>query len=66
MPVEVLDFVAEQLGITGPSQVKKYTERTETRFDHQWEIRRVRGWKASCTTVTNAAWKTSSAFSDSS
>jgi hypothetical protein len=22
------------------SQVKRYTERTKTRFDHQWEIRR--------------------------
>ncbi len=45
VPVEVLDFVAEQLGIADPSQVKKYTKRTKTRFDHQWEIRRVRGWK---------------------
>ncbi|GAA0838322.1 Tn3-like element Tn3 family transposase [Streptosporangium amethystogenes subsp. fukuiense] len=45
VPVEVLDFVAEQLGIADPSQVKRYTERIKTRFDHQWEIRRVRGWK---------------------
>ena len=41
----VLDFVAEQLGITDPSQVKKYTERAKTKLDHQWEIRRVTGWK---------------------
>jgi len=45
VPVEVLDFVAEQLSIADPSQGKKYTERTKTRFDHQWEIRRGRGWK---------------------
>ncbi|MEV6869049.1 DUF4158 domain-containing protein, partial [Streptosporangium subroseum] len=45
VPASVLDFVAEQLGIADPSQVKKYTERAKTRFDHQWEIRRVRGWK---------------------
>ncbi|MFF3442316.1 DUF4158 domain-containing protein [Streptosporangium sp. NPDC002721] len=45
VPVEVLDFVAEQLDIADPSQVKRYTERIKTRFDHQWEIRRVRGWK---------------------
>lgn len=42
VPTTVLDFVAEQLGIADPSCVKKYTERTKTRFDHQWEIRRVR------------------------
>jgi hypothetical protein len=27
--------------VADPSQVKRYTERTKTRFDHQWEIRRV-------------------------
>jgi TnpA family transposase len=41
VPGSVLDFVAGQLGVTDPSQVKRYTERTKTRFDHQWEIRRV-------------------------
>ncbi|GAA3845100.1 hypothetical protein GCM10022226_80300 [Sphaerisporangium flaviroseum] len=45
VPTAVLDFVAEQLGIADPSCVKKYTERTKTRFDHQWEIRRVYGLK---------------------
>jgi hypothetical protein len=30
-----------QVGVADPSQVKQYTERTKTRFDHQWEIRRV-------------------------
>jgi len=41
VPVVVLDFMAEQLEIADPSCVKRYTERTKTRFDHQWEIRRV-------------------------
>ena len=43
VPGVVLDFVAGQLGVTDPSQVKRYTERAKTRFDHQWEIRRVHG-----------------------
>jgi TnpA family transposase len=43
VPVVVLDFVSEQLGITDPSQVKRYTERAKTKLDHQWEIRRVYG-----------------------
>ena len=30
-------------GWRDPSQVKRYTERTKTRFDHQWEIRQVYG-----------------------
>lgn len=29
------DFVAGQLGMADPSQVKRYTEREKTRFDHQ-------------------------------
>jgi len=45
VPGAVLDFVAGQLGVADPSQVKRYTERTKTRFDHQWEIRRVYGLK---------------------
>ncbi len=43
VPGAVLAFVAGQLGVADPSQVKRYTERTKTRFDHQWEIRRVYG-----------------------
>jgi hypothetical protein len=39
VPGEVLDFVAGQLEMTDPSQVKRYTERATTRFEHQWEIR---------------------------
>lgn len=45
VPGAVLDFVAGQLGVADPSQVKRYTERAKTRFDHQWEIRRVYGLK---------------------
>jgi hypothetical protein len=41
VPVVVLDFVAEQLGIEGASCVKRYTERSKTAFDHAWEIQRV-------------------------
>jgi hypothetical protein len=43
VPGAVLDFVARQLGVSDPSQVKKYTERANTRFDHQREIRRACG-----------------------
>jgi len=45
VPVVVLDFVAEQLGVADPSCVKRYSERTKTRFDHQWEIRLAHGLK---------------------
>ncbi len=45
VPGAVLDFVAEQLGVEDPSRVKLYTERRETPFDHQRDIRRVYGWK---------------------
>jgi hypothetical protein len=45
VPGEVLDFVAGQLGLADPSQVKRYTEREKTRFEHQWEIRRARGYR---------------------
>ena len=38
VPGEVLDFIAGQLGMADPSQVKRYTEREKTRFDHQWEF----------------------------
>jgi len=44
-PGAVLDFVAEQLEVTDPSQIKRYAERAKTRFDHQWEIRRALGMK---------------------
>jgi hypothetical protein len=43
VPTEVIDYVAEQLGIEDPSCVKRYTERRPTRFEHQEEIRRAYG-----------------------
>jgi hypothetical protein len=42
---EVLECITGQLGMADPSQVKQYTERENTRFDHQWEIRRARGYR---------------------
>jgi Domain of unknown function (DUF4158) len=39
----VLEFVADQLGVEDPSQVKRYTERRPTPFDHQQEIRQAQG-----------------------
>ena len=46
VPGGVLDFVAgQQLGMADPSKVKRYTEREHTRFDHQWEIRKDRGYR---------------------
>ena len=44
MPGEVLDFSPGGWA-SGPSQVKRYTEREKTRFEHQWEIRRARGYR---------------------
>ena len=42
----MLDFVAgQQLGMADPSKVKRYTEREHTRFDHQWEIKKDRGYR---------------------
>ena len=43
VPVAVLDFVAEQLGMGDASLVKRYTERAKTKLDHQREIRQVYG-----------------------
>ncbi|MDQ2874551.1 MAG: DUF4158 domain-containing protein [Actinomycetota bacterium] len=45
VPGVVLEFVAEQLGVEDPSQVKRYTERRPTPFDHQQEIRQAYQWK---------------------
>jgi TnpA family transposase len=41
VPAAVVDFVAGQVAVADPSQVKRYTEREKTRFDHAWEIQRV-------------------------
>lgn len=44
VPVVVLDFVAEQLGVDDSSRVQEYTRRRTTSFEHQLLIRRVYGW----------------------
>ena len=57
VPVEVLDFVAGQLEVADPSQVKRYTERAKTRFEHQWEIREACGLREFAEAeVEFAAW----------
>lgn len=44
VPVVVLDFVAEQLGVDDSSRVQEYTRRRTTSFEHQLLIRRAYGW----------------------
>ncbi|MEA2589343.1 MAG: hypothetical protein QOH66_2270 [Actinomycetota bacterium] len=43
VPTEVVDYLAEQLGISDPSCLKAYMGREKTRFEHQWEIAREYG-----------------------
>ncbi|MDQ2739460.1 MAG: DUF4158 domain-containing protein, partial [Actinomycetota bacterium] len=45
VPVVVVDFVAEQLGIADPSCVKGYLERRSTRFEHGAEISASEGYR---------------------
>jgi hypothetical protein len=45
VPVELLDYLAEQLAITDPSCVKAYAERDKTRLEHIWEIRKADDWR---------------------
>jgi TnpA family transposase len=45
VPTEVVDYVAEQLGISDPSCLKAYMGREKTRFEHQWEIAREDDWR---------------------
>jgi len=44
VPVAVVDFIAEQLGVDDSSHVREYTSRRTTSFEHQMLIRRVYGW----------------------
>jgi TnpA family transposase len=44
VPVELVDYLAEQLGIVDSSCVKSYGEREKTRFEHVWELRQAGGW----------------------
>jgi hypothetical protein len=46
VPDGVLEFVAgKQLGMADLTEVKRYVERGHTRFDHQWEIKKERGYR---------------------
>ncbi len=45
VPVVVLDDVAAQLGIADPSCVKAYSQRVNTKWEHQREIRQRTGWR---------------------
>jgi TnpA family transposase len=43
VPPELIDYLAEQLGIEDSSCVKQYTERKKTKLEHAWEIQREYG-----------------------
>jgi hypothetical protein len=43
VPAEVVEYLSEQLSIADPACVKTYTERKQTRYDHQDEIVRAHG-----------------------
>jgi TnpA family transposase len=65
VPTEVLDYLAAQREIANASVVKAYTERRQTPFDHQEEIRKAYGLRefpeteAEFTTWVDArAWNT--------
>lgn len=45
VPVEVIDYLAHQMGIADPSCVKRYAEREPTHREHAGEIQRVFGLK---------------------
>jgi hypothetical protein len=57
VPVELVEYLAVQLGVADPWCVKQYTERRETRFEHAREIQREYGL-TSFTAVESelAAW----------
>ncbi len=45
VPTEVVEYLAEQLGIADPSVVKEYGERDGTARTHAGEIQRDEGWR---------------------
>ncbi|WP_067144018.1 Tn3 family transposase [Microtetraspora malaysiensis] len=45
VPWPVVDYLAEQLGIGDPSQVKRYGERPKTGYEHAWMIRDAYGYR---------------------
>jgi len=44
VPWPVVEYLAEQLGIEDVSQIKRYTERKPTPYEHAWEIRDAYGY----------------------
>ena len=57
VPSELVEYLAEQLGIEDPSCVKRYTERDKTRLEHAWEIQREYGIRAFSEVAAElAAW----------
>jgi hypothetical protein len=44
VPWPVVDYLAEQLGIADPSQVKRYGVRPQTAYDHAWMFRDAYGY----------------------
>jgi len=44
VPLPVVDYLAEQLGIADPSQAKRYGVRPQTAYDHAWMIRDAYGY----------------------
>ncbi|MDQ6899618.1 MAG: Tn3 family transposase, partial [Candidatus Dormibacteraeota bacterium] len=45
VPIEVVVYLAEQLGIAAPACVEAYAERAMTPYEHAWEIRREYGYR---------------------
>lgn len=43
VPAELIEYLAEQLGIEDSSCVKQYTDREKTKLEHAWEIQREYG-----------------------
>ncbi|MFV0308375.1 MAG: DUF4158 domain-containing protein, partial [Desertimonas sp.] len=44
VPEQVMDFVAEQIGVADPTVLRAYTARSQTAYEHQWQIRRDYGY----------------------
>ena len=45
VPWPAVEFLAGQLAIGDPSCVKKYTQRSQTPYEHAWEIRAEEGYR---------------------
>jgi hypothetical protein len=44
VPWSAVEYLAEQLGVTDASCVKRYTEREKTAYEHAWEIQEAFGY----------------------